>query len=278
MSIIRERIKFNNLDTNIKFGLGIGNRLSGYQQEIDSLTEETKVELTNPIIDNEVRRFQYDSNDAGVTYLWFYFSAGGSSAYNSFTTTGARFQTNEINNTNSGIQNSFFIMDFYDTYDNYTQTKIFTIYNTQILKGEKSGTTPIPKYKLFSDTVNQFYNWYVPKSYIDEQTGSTVTGYIKFSFYSAKFGDITLFFNNDNGGLKTPERMYFKVLLNLNTMTWKFDYSSTNFPPNAKAFQVPFTTTYSQRVNDTVESFENEQQNPPDGNVFDWTDGKYDVV
>lgn len=273
MSIIKETIKLTGLDTMLQIDIGGTNRLIGFQQEIDNLTEETKADLINPVVDNEVRRFQYDSTFGNAFNLMFYFSANGSVYGNSFADAYGRFNITEINSQNIKVQNSFFILDFYDTYDDNTQTKIFTIYQTQILDGEKSGSTPIPKYRIYSDTVNQFYSWYVPKSYIDIQTGSTVTGYTKFSFYNAKFGDITLFYNKANDGLSTPEKMYFKTRLNLDTMTWIFEFSG-----DAKAYQVPFTSAYSQRVNNGVQSFDNNQQVYPTGNTFQLTDGTYTTV
>jgi len=279
MPIIKEVIKSNGLDTTIKFSLGANNRISGYQQEIDNLTEETKEDLVNPIIDNEVRRFQYDSALAGSSYLWFFFSANGVTAYNTFLPNAAGFSVDEINSRDDKILNSFFIMDFFDTYDTNTQSKIFTIYNTQVLDGETYLTMPTPKYRLFEDTRNQFYNWYVPKSFIDIQTGSTITGYVRFSFYNAKTGVLALFYNQDNGGLTTPEKMYFKAQLDLDKMTWILIYDGTNpspsFPPDAKAFQIPFTHPYSQRVNDAMDNFDNQQQDYPSGDAFDTEDGTY---
>jgi len=281
MPIIKETIKSNGEDTTIKFGLGNNNKLSGYQQEIDELTEETKDDLINPIVDNEVRRFQYDSSFAGPTNLVFFFTANGSSYYNKFTPNAARFSTTEITENSNKILNSFFIMDCYDTFNNNTQTKLFTIYQTQILDGEIGTTLPIPKYRIYSDTVNQFYNWYVPKSYLDKQSGLTVTAYVKFSFYNAKYGDLALFYNKDNDGLTTPEKMYFEVLLDLNKMTWRFDYgggSGDLYPPDATAYQIPFNNVYSQRVNEALDNFDNQQQDYPDGNVFDSEDGTYSTT
>lgn len=280
MPIIKERIKFENQDVNLKINLGVGNRFSGYQQEIDNLTEETKVELTNPITDNEVRRFQYGGTLANLV---FYFTANGTVYQNSFGTAGARFEDAEIDDYSNKIRNSFFTMDFYDSFDDYTQTRIFTIYQTQVLDGEKSGSIPIPipKYQIYSDTVNQFYSWYVPKTFIDQniQSGATtVTGYVKFSFYNAKYGNMALFYNKDYVNPEnpaSPERMYFKVQLNLNSMTWKFNYSGDNYPPNAVAYQLPFTNAYSQKTNESIENFDNKKQDYPDDNTFDSETGNY---
>lgn len=270
MSIIKERIKFENQDINLKINLGGGNKQLGYQQEINNLTEETKVELINPIIDNEVRRFRYGGS---AISLFFYFSANGTTYVNDFGITGAKFSSTEINNYNVKILNSFFKMDFFDTFENFTQTKIFTIYQTQISDGEKSGDVPIPTYKINSNNPNQFYSWYVPKKFIDKniETGTTsLIGYVKFSFYTAKYGKLRLFYNKANQSLKTPERMYFKVILDLVNMTWKF-YDSGD----KKAYQIPITNVYSQKVNNAMNNFNNKQQNFPNGNTFDTETGTY---
>ena len=132
MQIIKEKIKYNNQDVNLKISLSGGERISGLQQEIDNLTEETKEELVNPVIDNEVRRFSYVSGE-GPTFLKYYF--GASSPQVSFTH--SSFTTDEIRSSDPTLLNSFFILDFYDSYSSYTQTKIFTNYLTKVLDGEK---------------------------------------------------------------------------------------------------------------------------------------------
>ena len=72
MSIIKKTIKLNNNSSGatISFGLTGNNRLSGYQQEIDNLTEETKDDLINPAIDNEVRKFQYDGDAINLVFFF----------------------------------------------------------------------------------------------------------------------------------------------------------------------------------------------------------------
>jgi len=278
MSIIKETIKFNNRDVILKINLGVDNRFSGYQQEIDTITEETKISLINPIIDNDVKRFQYYNNGQSMNLI-FNFTPNGSSYKNSLSTDGARFTNEEIKQNNNKLLNSFFIMDFYDTFNNNTQTKIFTNYLTKVLDGEK-GTVPIPKYIINNTTKNQLYSWYVPNSFINKQTGDTVIGYVKFSFYNAKFGDLALFLNKDKQEDKTPEKMYFKTLLDLKNMTWKFIYTKTGialFPPNATAEQLPFNNTYSKRINKNINSFDNKKQVFPTGTSFQTIDGTYKI-
>jgi len=275
MSIIKETIKLNinNTGSTIIFGLGGNNHFSGYQNEINDLTEETKIELTNNIIDYEVTRFQYGGN---LVNLNFYLTTG-LTYYNSFID-GAGFSRNEVDSRNLKLHNSFFIMDFYDSYDNNTQTKIFTIYQTQILNGNEFDNIQIPSYRIYHDSINQFYSWYLPKSFIAEQTGSTITGYVKFSFYNAKYGSLALFYNKDNQSNTTPEKIYFKVKLDLSSLTWEFDYSGINFPPDVTAYQLPLNNLYSQKVNDGIQNFDNKQQVHPSGNTFQVSGGTYTIL
>ena len=266
---IKEVIKFNGFDVNLKFNLGSGIGLVDYQQEIDEITEETKEELINPVIDNEMRRFHY-KNSLGATTLKFYFTnALGTVFNNSLALNGAGFSPTEIISNDNKLRNSFFILDYYDSFDDNTQTKIFTNYLTQILNGIDNR----PEYRIYNDTVNQFYNWNIPKSYLNKQTGDTVIGYVKFSFYSAKDGKLSLFYNKENQSLLTPEKMYFKTTLSLDTMEWQMDfYQSTS---DVLAYEVSPQNAYVNRVNDTFNNFENEKQNYPTGNTFQSTDGSY---
>lgn len=266
MQIIKEKIKFNSQDINLKISLGGGNRLSGYQQEIDEITEITKTDLINPVIDKEVKRFTY-YNNGSTTTLKFRLTMDGVGYSYYFANNGAGFTTSEILEADIKLLNSFFIMDFYDSFDNYTQTKIFTTYLTKILEGNDLK----PDYTINANTVNQFYHQNVPKSFLDKQTGSTVTGYVKFSFYNAKFGTVALFYNSNNANLKTPEKFYFATTLDLVEQTWKF--STTTPTP----YQLPFSSSYSEKVNDAVDNFENNQQQPPDGNTF-IDDGTYETT
>jgi len=262
MSIIKETIKFRNLDVNLKFTLSTNDDFLGYQQEIDNLTLATKEVLINPVNDTEVRRFNYRP-DISATNIKFYF---GVSNVNTFLSAG--FTATEIATSNANLLNSFFILDFYDTFNSNTQTKVFTNYLTKVL-GSNSNT---PNYKMYSDTVNQFYNWNMPLTYINSYTGTTVTGYTKFSFYNAKTGVISLFYNYDNAAMLTPQKMYFKTELNLTNRTWRFLGLSSNI---AKAYQVTQTSAYATRVNNTVANFDNKKQIYPTGDTFQSSTGNY---
>ena len=267
MSIIKERILFNNQDVNLKINLGAGDSVYGYQLEIDDLTEETKEDLINPVIDYEVQRF---SQKTGLVRIFNFLFNGQNSA--DFTDAG--FTTSEIEDSDDVLLNSFFIMDFYDSFNPYTQNKIFTIYNTKVLNGSTSGGVQIPAYVVNDNNLNQFYHWFIPKSYLDAQTGNTVTGYIKFSFYNAKTGFLHLFLNRLNAGLTTPKKLYFEVELNLDDMTWEL--VGTFFFGSVPIEEIlPRSSAYVSRANETFSNFDNLQQQPPTG-AFNPEDGTYD--
>ena len=264
MSIIKENIRFTGENMNLKIVLNSRDNFIGYQQEIDGLTQLTTTDLINPAIDGETRRFKYDP-DLGNTVLSFYFYSGNT--YNvSFLNAG--FTQNEINSNSNKLLNSFFILDFYDTFDVNNQTKIFTTYLTKIL--DNISNSPI--YRVYVEAINQFYYWYIPLSYINTLTGSTGIGYVKFSFYNAKNGNVSLFYNNDNAALTTAEKMFFKVELNLTDKTWKF--LTTSFP-YLTAYELITSIDYINRINNTFEKFDNKKQEYPTGTTFNYRTGTY---
>ena len=192
---------------------------------------------------------------------------------------GAGFLPSELQLNNSKIQNSFFILDFYDSFDPYNQTKIFSSYLTKII----TSTSTIPSYEIKPTTQptieNQFYRWHVPISLIEQQSGDTIIGYAKFSFYNAKTGRISLFFNKDNTTLQTTEKQYFKTELNLINRTWKLLTPSYNSTKIVTAREYPYTTgnnLFIDRVNNTVNKFNDVSINFPTGNTF--SSGSADYV
>jgi len=275
MSIIKERVRFNsnligisgntNIITgntiNFKFSLGLKDNFIGYQQEIDSLTSFTTIDLVNPVVDEEKRKFKLNPLPDSTITLQFKFYSGTSSPPYQTSFKNAGFTDNEINQNNFNLLNSFFILDFYNTYDINTQIKIFTTYLT------KKGATPI--YSINANINNQLYYWYVPISYM---TGTTAIGYVKFSFFNAKTGKLTLFYNENNITPETAEKLFFKVELNQVNKTWKF--LTSQYPIiNAKEFIN--STQYINRINNTYDKFDNLSQTYPTGNTFNYLEGNY---
>lgn len=269
MSIIKETIKYNSKDTYITIDLGINNSLIGYQQEIDEITEETKESLINSINDVEVRRFGYGEGYLPTIDFYFIdynvrsgsrFNITNNGHYNQFP-----FTSDEINSNGSDLRNSFFIMEYYDSFDTYNQTKIGTTYITKIIT---NSTNTTPSYLL--SLRNQFNKVYIPKSFINGIESNEITGYMKFSFYNAETGKIILFYNKDNEGSKTPEKYYTKININTNTMKWVFNQNNVSFYEEQ-------SNSYIDRVNDTFSNFNNKKQIYPSGGTIFNPDGKYSI-
>ena len=287
MSIVREKIRFNaslvgisgttgNTFTgntmNLIISLGSNENFIEYGEDIDNLTQFTALDLVNPVIDGEVRRFKLVPTPTNDVLLQFQFYSPITTTYlNSFLFAG--FTGDEIVNNADNILNSFFILDFYDTADLNSQTKIFTTYLTKLLV--PVGGIYYSQYTIGANTNNQLYRWYVPLSYINAQTGSTVIGYVKFSFYNAKTGNITPFYNQDNESLTTPERIFFKAQLDLTNMTWKM---LTTVYSYIKAKEIANNPLYVDKVNSTVDNMDNLQQNPPSGNTYNYKTNTYVIT
>lgn len=279
MSIIKETIKYIGKDMNLKFNLGSNNKLLGFQQEIDNLTQIVSTDLINPSIDAEERRIKYLP---GITPLSLTFKFYNSIVNNwSATFLNAGFKQDEIISMNQKTLNSFFILDFYDNVNPTTQRKIFTTYLTKIIGYDINGNRIYtPTYTIGSVIQNQFNCLYVPIWYLNSFTGNTVNGYIKFSFYNAINGKIHNFYNLDNGNplpgnYVNPEKLYFKTEINKLNMTWRIH--TTSFP-NANAYELFDANTYINKVNNTVVNYNKELQNYPTGNTFNYEDGTYSII
>jgi hypothetical protein len=259
MPLIREKVKFTNQNMNFKFTLDSNDNFTGYQQEIDNLTQVVGIDVVNPAVDAEVRRFKMNPSPNASITLTFIFAPIPSSYF-----TDIGFTSDEIKYNDSNVQNSFFVMDFYDKFDINSQTKIFTTYLTKI------GTAAI--YSIGATANSQLYYWNIPLSYIQAQTGTTVNGYAKFSFFNAKTGALLLFNNTSNLGLSTAERIFFKAQLNLTNMTWKFVNPTY---PAISATQIPNTVSYVTKINNTYEKIPDMAQTYPSGNTYNYINNDY---
>jgi hypothetical protein len=263
MSIIQERIRNVGADINLKISFSSNDSFTGYQQEIDNLTQVTSLDLVNPVVNGEMRKFKMLPTVLLTQYQYYF------NNFNTFLSAG--FTTDDIANNTVAVQNSFFILDYYDSFDPYTQNKIFTTYLTKIL----TGVNKTPVYNVSAATGNQFYYWYVPVWYMEAQTGTTATGYIKLSFYNAKTGKIQLFYNNYNIANpigRTPEKMYFKAQLDIVNRTWKF-LNVTNGQVVAK--ELTTSIAYNDRVDNTYGTVDNIAQTYPSGTTYNYTTNKY---
>lgn len=250
MSINKIIIPFTGKDKIIKISLDSVDSAYGQQQSISNAMNDVTNGLINPIVDIETSRFKYNPT-LPAAILSFYFHINGSHT-----------NTFESGLTENMLLNSFFMLDFYDTYDTYTQTKIFRTYLTKV--GE------FPQYQINAE--NQYNIWYVPQSFIDSSSGGTALGYVKFSFYNALTGLVSTFYNYNNRDLKTNEKMFFKSELNISNRTWKI--ITTSFP-SILAYEFPATNLYSNRINNTVNNVEQSKPNYSPNLAFDYQTQTY---
>jgi len=267
-------IKYNGFDTNIKIGLNDIRKPIGEQQHIDELVNETKQKLINPINDVEVRRFVYNNTNAqsygygynvsqnSINTIKFYFYKNNIYG-NTFTNAG--FTTDELNQNSIAVKKSFYIMELFDTYDSYTQNKITTNYVTKIIGIDKN---PIHEFNPSLNT--QFNDLFIPISFLEKNNNTTIiVSYLRFNFYNAKTGKLSVFYNYSKRSLLTSEKLYFKVLLNTSTKTWQF------FDTNLFAYEILPTSKYVERANDSVNDLEIKKQNYPDKKAFDYNSNDY---
>jgi len=262
MPIIKEVVKFNNQEINLKINLGLQNSFIGYQQEIDNITNATTNKLINPVIDQEVRVFYYDNEGYQSKALNFYFYDFTGNSYISNFTSPQIFTQKELDSQSPCVRNSFFMLEFFDSYDFYKQNKIFTTYWTNIGK--------LPIYSISSYNLNEFYKWFIPLSFINSQTNNIITGYTKFSFYDGKMGKIHIFYNQDYETDSTSKKMYFKTILNINSRTWKISTPSltTSFTIKAKEY---IGDLFVEKINNSFDKFHNLSPSYPNGNMITYT-------
>ena len=211
MQIIHEKIKLNGKSNSIKISLGGNDDVLKSDTEITNIIIGEQANLINPLIDNEVVRFKYYNDNVPLLIIFNFYNGATSKYENSFNGTG--LVISNLSYLSSMVMNSFFIMDYFDTYKTNEQSKIYSSYLTKIID-VRTGT-PIPAYTIGGNNPNQLYYQYIPKSYLNTISDDTVTGYAKFSFYDANNGNIHSFYNEDNIDLITGEKFTFKIELNL---------------------------------------------------------------
>ena len=256
-----EKIKYLGNDMNLKFTLNSDDNFLGFQQEIDNLTQGVGDNLINPTVDVEERRFKYKPNIFPTT-IKFLFTQNGNTYLTSLI--GAGFTGSELTNNSQSALNSFYILNFYDTYDVNTQTKILSTYLTKV-------NQIVASYSI--DSSSQFYYLYIPISYINtniELVITGITGYSTLTFYNAKKRNAVLFFNQQYSGNTTPLKMYFPTFIDFINKTWNFVQY-----PTVTAKQLWSSQEYINKVNDNINEINNESQTYPDGSSFRYLNGKY---
>ncbi|MFW6220022.1 MAG: hypothetical protein ACOC33_04205 [bacterium] len=278
MSIIREKIQYTGNDINLKLTLSNGLDQTGHQQEIDEFTQIQTNKSINEPSDGEIRRFKFrEDNKISRTTVIFSFYNQNTTQYD-YSFINAGFTEDDVNNQNLNYLNSFFRLDFYDNFIPNQQTRIFSSYITKLIDNNFQDDPKLASYSIIDS--NEFYYLNVPINFYQNNTNNIIDGYGLFTFYNAKSGKISLFYNLDNENLTTPEKMYFKIRLDTQHKSWDIITNSIENPdpnigPRVYAKELIVSSDYIERYNNTNDNLNNLSQNYPSGSTFNYLTGKY---
>jgi len=256
--LIKKKIKPTGNDLNIQIPFNNESEFSGYQQEINDYTNIQTNNSINDATDGEV--FKFKNINGHSKNLQFDFDG----LYDGFT-------FDERFNEDLNYLNSFYILDFFDSISPNNQTKIFSSYLTNFSWYNFNYFEFKPSF--------QIYNLYFPIGKINSKkiinAGGLYNAYCRFSFYNAKTGNIKIFYNEDNEFKSTSEKIFVKTKFNLNFRDWWFISQSIINGSRLKLKELMDSQKYIERINNTVENYDNLQQNYPNDNTFDFETGQY---
>lgn len=256
----RLKFKLYDNDQNLIIPLKGINNLSGYDDDLLSMTTIETEESINIGNDAETRRLFPAVTNQIMFEFW-------RSSSNSFVNLVApdEFSSNDYNT--AGAKNSFYVIQLYDTFRDESNSKKHTGYYNGF---DFAKSNLVSTYTFSPD--NEFSNLYVAQNVLDSLSGITKDFYIKFLFYSGKSGKFYSFFNQNTPSVTTQEMMYHKITINPNTLTYSFN---PNYSPLLlRELRNPAYNTF---INNTVQSIPVEKPVYPSGNTFK-NDGEYIIV
>lgn len=259
MQLIKAKNRPIGKDVNIKIPLGATSSLNGLQQAINDYIERETGLSINAVTDGETYRFLYD-NDLDKTFKYEFYSGGSFSTSFNY----AGFTNQNILNQDDVFTNSFFILQIVDSMVSENQVLLHNSY----YNGYQFGTGSTAQFDL--NKTDEFMYLYIPEWFLNENPDDEVTVYAKLYFFNAKTGKLKVFYNKDNELLTTEEKMYHEVILHTNSREYSLP-SGTMFMKELDNSQ------YTDKVNESVDSFENEKPQFPAGNLFN-NDGTYTEI
>ena len=257
---------------NITFPISGTEEYLGYQQEIDNFTQIKSAESINNVTDHEVVRYEIEPSDNRIiTFNFFYSNQSWKPEY-----TTAGFTEKEVSGGSLNYLNSFYILDFFDTIKSTNQTKLFTTYLTKLNKNNVVNEND--RDRINNNDSEYRFNENFQLSYLNlPNWHDSNIAYLRISFYNAKTGIISVFYNNDNQYYTTSQKMYFTIVFDKINWTYQINTNSnTGSNPKIIATELVESTDYLERYNKTFDNLDNLDQNYPDGNTFNINDGKYD--
>lgn len=265
MPIIKKTIVLNNTK-NVSFSLESVNNKMGSDQIVNELVKNSELESINSGIDNEVYRYKYSDTFTKIMHFNFF---SGSSYYNSYLYAG--FTSDEIVGNKNPFTNSFYIIDVFDSIDIYSQKAISKNYFTNLTRIRTDGFIQEPNY-LIGDPhyKNQMNNVYLPKYFTDSKSDSFVV-YLKISFYNAKTGKISPFYNVVNESSKNSDKLFFDITINKLNRSWKFNNQASSYiyanELNNSVYQTKLTNTSQNITNINIDY--------PSGGTFNYNEINY---
>lgn len=248
MKIIREQIRLDGNNKSIKFSLLNNNDLLGLDQDVSNLITYETDKNTNVPVDNDLKI--YTAISANTLSFSFFTTA--------YTTSFIDLGFEQSDVYNDFGKKSFFIADTYTTYKLENQQKLSQNYINNI---KHSGTTYTILNKQFEN--REFYHWYVSDNLF---TGSTtiITAYTKFSFFNAKTGNISVFFNKNNEYLNSELKMYITTYMDILNKTYWFEQTNLNL------YEL-VNESYRQKIQRSLSVSPNKAAITPSGTIFDIT-------
>jgi len=257
MQLIKEKTRFTGRDIKIKIPLDSTNNLGGLQQSINDYIERETGLSINPITDGETFKYKSTTNRSITPYFYNGIGLGNSLEY-------AGFTPDEINNSNDVVTNSFYILQVYDTIVGENQTLLHNSYHNGY-EIEHISTTFLLK------EGNEDSNFYIPEWYINENlNGGEIKFVIKLLFYNAKTGKLQIFYNRNKAINTTEDKIYYDGTLFLDDKTYTLE-------TNAMRYNEFENADYANKINESLDSFDNEAPVFPDGKQFN-NDGTYTEV
>lgn len=268
MQLINQKVKFNGNDIKFTIPLTSKNTLDGHRESIDSFVSQQRGISINDIEDIEKQSF-YTTSDFDIRFLFY---SGSASIPYSPNLTFATFTQQEAETRSRNFIGSFFILQIYDTPISETQTLLHTGYYNGFNFLDDSSNPILSIFDVTQSNQREFNYYYFSNNFLNSTTANTITVYGRFYFYNAKTGRLQLFYNNNDElyDLDNESDIYFEITLNKQNRT--YTHSSNVLIPTEI-----INTEYNNRINTSVESFENKQPIFPSGNSF--TTGRtYQVI
>lgn len=260
MQLIKEKIRSIGRDVSIKIPLSSNKNSSGLQQEINNYVEEQTGLSINPVVDGEKIRFKT------LTSKFFYPVFFNNGIYLPNLTNNG-FTSEEIAIQSNVKTNSFYIFQIYDSIVRENQLLLHTSYLNGFDIVET--TNPLGQQLLPN---SETLNFYIPKWWIDENVNQNnqITFYMKLLFFNAKTGKIQVFFNTNKNAITSEDKLYYSGTLFINNKTYTTESNQLIFS------EFP-SSDYTNKINNTINTFNNELPQFPSGTRFN-PDGSYDFI